>query len=1013
VPITLITGPANAGKARAVIDAVAAHAARDRQPLLVVPTGADADRYRAELAERQTLIGVEVCLFSGLLHRMAQRASASDPTLGPAPLGEGARRQMLAGLLARMNADAPGSPQRLALALAAPIAELSAAAATPERVRGALDTGPRRVRLLLEAYELYLGCLARGQVLDPERRARRAFDVLRSTPHLWGQTPVLMYGFDDLTALEMDAIETLGRVIDAPVIVSLAYERGRAAFAGRAWAYERLAPQAAEHLELSARADYYAPTSRAVLHLLERRLFEPSLPGSTPPMSSFPESMSLAGSSIPSSGVRLLESETEQEELSRLAWETRALVDAGIPPADIAIVHRAPGTIAAPLAHAFQAIGVPHAIVPAARLADTALGRGLIGLLACGSETLPGCDPASAGQLLAWLRAPGVIERAELVDRLEEQILKGGVTGAREARAIWERENWPLDAIDRVREAAGDRASALIECAWIEAMRLFSAPRRRRAALLDDADAEAARALRAVRDTLGDLRELASLDPGMLEVPSGLLAALSAAQLSSVPRHVGERVALLDPLALRARRVRALLLCGLQEGVFPALASPDPILSLPMRAQLAHRCGIGLLASHDALAAERYLFYATVSRPEQMLLVSWHLQDENGTPTPPSHFVDEIEQLFEHRLRREPAFDSAPRVRATTGASGPAGRNAQSSGTSDANGSRTQTSSIAAAGLGQLLDERVLASLRERRVWSASSLESFAACPVSWFIERLLRAEDLAPEPEPRARGALAHAVLSDVLLRLADETGSARITPASHARARELLADALARLGERMPIAVAPEREAPLARRLEADLERYLDHAARHQSPLEPTHIELSFGLSEEPGVLPALELDEDVLLCGRIDRVDCGAGGDAVVYDYKSGRTSSDYSGTKWAQHGRFQVALYMRAVERLVGLRPVGGFYQPLGGPDLRPRGALALDADLELPYVRTDGCDRASLNELVQEATSAAAKVAAEARSGLIEARPQTCSRTGGCRYPSICRAAEREIERCCS
>lgn len=974
VPITLITGPANAGKARAVLDALAAHAARGRQPLLVVPTGADADRYKAELAERGTLIGVEVCLFSGLLQAMARRACISDPALGPTPLREGARRQVIAGILTRMGADAPGSPQRLALALAAPIAELSAVAATPERVRRALDGQSRRVRLLLEVYELYLGCLARARMLDPEQRAARAFDVLRSSPHLWGQRPVLMYGFDDLTALQMDAIETLGRVIDAPLTLSLAYERGREAFAGRAWAYERLAPQAAEHVELPARADYYAPASRAALHHLERRLFEPA---------------PVARPSVPSSGLRLLESETEQEELSRLAWEARGLIDAGTQPADIAIVHRAPMTIAAALVRALQGAGVPHAILPAARLADTALGRGLIGLLACGSETLPGCDPAGVGQLLAWLRAPGVIERTELVDRLEERIVREGVAGAREARAIWESENWPLDAIDRVRAAAREGTDAMIECAWREGMRLFSAPRKRQAALLDDADAEAARALGAVRETLADLRELARLDAEMLGGPSGLLAALVAAQLSCAPRHVGQRVALLDPLALRARRVRALLLCGLQEGVFPALESPNPVLSLQMRAQLAHRSGIGLMASNDALAAERYLFYATVSRPEQVLLVSWHLHDEDGNPTAPSHFVDEIEELFEYRLRREPAFDPAGPVRASAGF-------------------RAQTGS-----LGRPLDERLLASLRERRVWSASSLERFAACPVSWFIERLLRAEDLAPEPEPRARGALAHAVLSDVLLRLADETGSARITPASHPRARKLLADALARLGERMPITVAPERKAPLARRLEADLERYLDHAARHQSPLEPTHIELSFGLSDEPGALPALELEEDVLLCGRIDRVDCGPGGDAVVYDYKSGRTSSDYSGPKWAQRGRFQVALYMRAVERLVGLTPVGGFYQPLAGPDLRPRGALALDADLELPHVRTDGCERGSLNELVQEAASAAVKVATEARSGLIEARPQTCSRAGGCRYPSICRAAEREIERCCS
>ena len=45
---------------------------------------------------------------------------------------------------------------------------------------------------------------------DQERRAAQALDALRRKPALWGATPVLMYGFDDFGALQLDAIETLG-----------------------------------------------------------------------------------------------------------------------------------------------------------------------------------------------------------------------------------------------------------------------------------------------------------------------------------------------------------------------------------------------------------------------------------------------------------------------------------------------------------------------------------------------------------------------------------------------------------------------------------------------------------------------------------------------------------------------------------------------------------------------------------------------------------------------------------
>ena len=53
-------------------------------------------------------------------------------------------------------------------------------------------------------------------------------------PGAWGATPVFFYGFDDLTALERDAVESLARVAGADVAVSLTYEAGKAALRARA-----------------------------------------------------------------------------------------------------------------------------------------------------------------------------------------------------------------------------------------------------------------------------------------------------------------------------------------------------------------------------------------------------------------------------------------------------------------------------------------------------------------------------------------------------------------------------------------------------------------------------------------------------------------------------------------------------------------------------------------------------------------------------------------------------------
>jgi RecB family exonuclease len=136
-----------------------------------------------------------------------------------------------------------------------------------------------------------------------------------------------------------------------------------------------------------------------------------------------------------------------------------------------------------------------------------------------------------------------------------------------------------------------------------------------------------------------------------------------------------------------------------------------------------------------------------------------------------------------------------------------------------------------------------------------------------------------------------------------------------------------------------------------------------------------------------------------GRIDRVDVGANGEAVVYDYKGGRAPA---GARWIRDGSIQVALYMRAVEELLHRQVVGGFYQPLTGEDLRPRGVLDGDADVGIECVPPDVFEHDRLRELMAAVVAAATTAAGEARRGELQPRPQTCAFRGGCMYPSICR-----------
>jgi ATP-dependent helicase/DNAse subunit B len=299
--------------------------------------------------------------------------------------------------------------------------------------------------------------------------------------------------------------------------------------------------------------------------------------------------------------------------------------------------------------------------------------------------------------------------------------------------------------------------------------------------------------------------------------------------------------------------------------------------------------------------------------------------------------------------------------------------------------------------------EPVLRSLRERPAWSASALELWATCPVKWFVERYLGARDLEPDPEPLMRGSVAHETLDRTLTALRVETGSAKVRPETAGRARELLRATLAEVAARTRISPSPERLAAATRRLEADLERYLDAAARDGSAFEPRHLELTFGFQDEdPDGLPALELDAPdgpLRLRGRIDRVDVDPSGREVqVVDYKTGRA---VEGARWERDRSFQAALYLRAASELLGLEPAGAFYQPLSGPDARRRGLIVEDADPGLDAVNTDRRPRDQVERTMHTVIDLATAAAAQARAGALEPRPENCSRDG-CAYPGLCR-----------
>ncbi|HXW58294.1 MAG TPA: hypothetical protein VEJ23_02325, partial [Solirubrobacteraceae bacterium] len=690
MPITLITGPANAGKAQVAIEAMRSHLARGEEPLFVVPTRADVEHYRRELAGDGALMGGRVQRFGDLVGELAELAGADTPLLGAA-----ARDRVLATAAQRaLGREPTRGGGGLVEAAGELVAELRLRRISPARLDDALcrwEAAGTPACGLGELYRAYDRALAHVGCVDVEQRAVAALDALRRRPARWNGTPVVVYGFDDFDPLQLDVIETLGVVIDAPLTVSLTFEGGRVAFAGRAATYQALAPLATEHVELEALATYYAPAAREALAHLERSLFEQA-----------PARADHGGA------VRLLEGAGERSEIELVAREIRALLDGGMAADEIAVVARLDGPAYDVVEDVFASHAIPFALERRRGLRETATGRALLGLLRCA-----GAD-GELEDLLSFLRAPGVLSRPELADELEAFARRSGALSASAAQAAWEQRRWTLEAIGHMRQAGERGPAALIERARRELLWLFCRPRAGRAELLADDELDEARALRACTQALAELAELARRAPRLApEDPAQLASALEGVTLFSGDAPGAGAVAVLEPLALRARRVRALFVCRLQEGLFPRAARERGLLADEERRSLAEASGLRLGLREDAVAAERYLFYAAVSRAEELLVLSWHAADDDGTPGTRSLFVDDLCEAFAETLWTERAPQPSPGVAAQTRGEGlPAGIDAPAA----------------------LVDDEALASLLARPVWSASSLEAWISCPVRWLV---------------------------------------------------------------------------------------------------------------------------------------------------------------------------------------------------------------------------------------------------------------------------------------
>jgi hypothetical protein len=1054
VTLQLVTGPTNASKAGVVLGLVRRWGAENRSPVLVVPTGPDADRYRRELLRVSggVTVGVTV-VTSGRLAELVRRAvGVPAATLGPL-----ARERLLASALGGVaperplgrTADRPGVRRRLDGLLE----ELAERGFGPDALHAdleALDPLEHGVdgqlvedlRVVLRGVSLAAAGLVDGQghpLPSPATQARDVRSRLAAQPERWGGRPVALYGFDDLTFGQLALVRTLARAAD--VVVSLPFEDDRVATSARRPVVDELRAVAAD----------VAGRAHGATGALPLRAASPELRGAAV-ASIAPHEVALAPAG----------SEGGRGRLERRLFEPRAAAPGphaqarGAQPDDAPLDDPAPDEALlddvapddpapdeAPLDDAASREATPHDAV----LDDVVLVQG--GSARAEAEALADELLAAVDELaLEWHDVAVAVREAggAAGARLERELVGRGVPVARPRDVPARRTavGAAIAALARVRTDAGTADDVVLvlragaSLANLEAIDAFALDLRRRG-VTDAADAE----VRAHQyaPTLEGLDLLGAVPPdrsgpGVEALLDGLGRALPILEdLLASPTAPRDRDAELAAVRRLREHLTALAaLAGADAGLLPSPAElaaelaelPVPVGDPPGPGRLEIAVPPALRGRQVAVLALADLREQAFPAPEPVdPLVDRDAREvlarAGGTTLglPVSRLAAERVLFLELVARptrrlvlsRPTASDAgeplppAPFLQDVLAALHPARPAVVERGASAVRAARRRALAVPAP-FGSELDgagrEAVRRALLDRTRFAVREVERLARCPVCWVVEHLARAEDDAPDSEAQVHGNLVHRVLDRALSEAA----------AGGVPYGDLDPDALVAAGRRVLAAEGPRATARLPehrarillRRVEVGVCAVLAALPERHGPAALRATEVVVG---DDGPVPAIDLGDGARAVGRIDRVDVVGlpdGRDGVgVVDYKLG-TGGAVGAGRWLSTATLQAALYASAVGSAA--EPVAyALYQPTApvsglDPGARPAAGAELRGVLGGRGLKAPE----DVAEVIEAARARAAAAVAALRAGEVTPSPETSLHgdTGLCDHAAVAR-----------
>ena len=462
---------------------------------------------------------------------------------------------------------------------------------------------------------------------------------------------------------------------------------------------------------------------------------------------------------------------------------------------------------------------------------------------------------------------------------------------------------------------------------------------------------------------------------------SMLQAGFSAVEMGLLPPSP-DRIIVGTMQRTRRGRVRALLVIGANDGLIPADAGKEDLLSEAEKFYLSEK-DIVICKNDDYRAGEeRLAIYKNLSKPEEYLWVSYSVADLDGREKKPSLIFDKLTQIFpfvpvekdvinaESDLCRVQRVNAALPHMSEVFRRKAAGELEELSDvwklTYDILMEKSDGSRLTSLRRGlfftnkvKRLEEDLVRRLYKREgmedfVLSPSRLERFGKCPFSHFVQYGLR-------PEERRLFEVAGREVGDVYHQCLMELSQELTRPGQAVTAPESLwmnitqEDCEARVEALMDRISGEYREGVLklggAEQYRGERMKKIAHSAAwamishvRQGLVKEIYFEAGFGEGEDKPFPPVVieAGGQRVRIEGKIDRVDIlgsaqtqegqeaeGTGGFVKIVDYKSGSERFDM---EEAREGiRLQLMLYLEgAMGGVKESRPAGVFYFEIAEP-----------------------------------------------------------------------------------